>query len=271
MQSQGVFKELLSPLHLGACCTRDEVAHSWERCCDSICSGGIVSRALNFILDYGLVTGSDAVWAPDGTITPGIPGQSSGCVSYNTDGDALAHFSSAIMNNHECPSQCDNGGHEISFENDIRGNEPKATRVVINGANKVEVAQDFILHHGSLVMIFEVYPEFLAYTTGVFTRFSNEKTGLHAVKVIGWGTDSDTGLDYWLCVNSWGNKWGESGLFKIKRGSNESNCENWGFTGILYECDAGQVVNEFGRCEDLQSVFFINFHISYILCTWWSI
>ena len=40
--------------------------------------------------------------------------------------------------------------------------------------------------------------------------------GGHAIKVIGWGNES--GLDYWLCVNSWGPSWGLEGHFKIKVG-----------------------------------------------------
>jgi cathepsin B len=34
--------------------------------------------------------------------------------------------------------------------------------------------------------------------------------------MIGWGTEN--GLDYWLCVNSWNNTWGDAGTFKILMG-----------------------------------------------------
>jgi hypothetical protein len=33
--------------------------------------------------------------------------------------------------------------------------------------------------------------------------------------MIGWGKDPISGDGYWICANSWGPEWGESGFFKI--------------------------------------------------------
>ncbi|UYV78021.1 CTSB [Cordylochernes scorpioides] len=76
--------------------------------------------------------------------------------------------------------------------------------------------------------------------------------GWHAVKLIGWGEEN--GVPYWLGVNSWGTThWGEkesdphqhlcelpqptlnvcsAGLFRIKRGYNELEIENFVFAGL---------------------------------------
>ena len=43
-------------------------------------------------------------------------------------------------------------------------------------------------------------------------------------KVIGWGTDDD-GVDFWIVVNSLGVNWGEHGLLRIRRGTNEVGIE----------------------------------------------
>lgn len=44
------------------------------------------------------------------------------------------------------------------------------------------------------------------------------------MKLIGWGEEQ--GVPYWLMVNSWNEDWGDKGLFKIRRGTNECGIDN---------------------------------------------
>jgi C1A family cysteine protease len=37
------------------------------------------------------------------------------------------------------------------------------------------------------------------------------------VQLVGYGTDEETGLDYWLIRNSWGPYWGEEGFIRLRR------------------------------------------------------
>lgn len=39
----------------------------------------------------------------------------------------------------------------------------------------------------------------------------------HAVLAVGYGYDDDLDIDYWLIKNSWGEAWGETGYFRVKR------------------------------------------------------
>ena len=63
---------------------------------------------------------------------------------------------------------------------------------------------------------FLVYEDFIAYSSGIYKYTEGSLLGGHAVKVLGWGTEN--GIEYWIAANSWGEKWGENGFFKIQKG-----------------------------------------------------
>jgi len=70
-----------------------------------------------------------------------------------------------------------------------------------------------IMTYGTVTAAFTVYEDFLTYKSGVYQHMTGAAEGGHAIKMIGWGTEN--GIDYWLCVNSWNDTWGDHGLFKI--------------------------------------------------------
>lgn len=57
----------------------------------------------------------------------------------------------------------------------------------------------------------------MTYKSGVYVHKTGSALGGHAIKILGWGKES--GLDYWLCANSWNNQWGDDGYFKIAMGN----------------------------------------------------
>lgn len=74
---------------------------------------------------------------------------------------------------------------------------------------------------------FLVHDDFMAWDgKGVYSYDgTSAEQGGHAVLVVGWGRDEALGKDYWVCMNSWGADWGESGFFRIQRGTNECQIE----------------------------------------------
>jgi len=58
------------------------------------------------------------------------------------------------------------------------------------------------------------------YESGVYAGCPKTNIDLdHAVLLVGYGTDSSSGVDYWLIRNSWSPKWGEDGYIKLRRDS----------------------------------------------------
>ena len=80
-----------------------------------------------------------------------------------------------------------------------------------------------IMENGSISAAFFVYEDFQEYRSGIYQYTEGEFKGGHAVKIIGWGEEN--GVKFWIVANSWNPRWGESGFFRIRKGTNECNIE----------------------------------------------
>lgn len=80
----------------------------------------------------------------------------------------------------------------------------------------VNCIKNEIYANGPVETGFTVYNDFFNYAGGIYQHQSKIVAGGHAVKIIGWGVEN--GVKYWICANSWGDKWGEQGFFRIVEG-----------------------------------------------------
>ena len=53
------------------------------------------------------------------------------------------------------------------------------------------------------------------YKDGIITKCSENIN--HAVLAVGYDTDKETGIKYWIVKNSWGENWGEKGYCRIEK------------------------------------------------------
>lgn len=86
-----------------------------------------------------------------------------------------------------------------------------------------------ISNQGPVQTILQINTDFFMYTSGVYKKTNlarPEPAGHHAMRIVGWGED-ETGLKYWTLANSWGREWGEQGLVRVARGTNECKVEEF--------------------------------------------
>ncbi|NP_001280337.1 cathepsin B-like cysteine proteinase 5 precursor [Acyrthosiphon pisum] len=125
--------------------------------------------------------------------------------------------------NHTCEERC-YGNNTIHYYHD----HVKVSHYYNIKSN--EDIQKEVQTYGPVSVKFRVYDDFFLYKSGVYVK--TEKSlyvRRHFAKLIGWGVEN--GVDYWLLVNFWGNEWGQNGLFKIKRGTNEVHVEDYVYAG----------------------------------------
>ncbi|CAL4073539.1 unnamed protein product, partial [Meganyctiphanes norvegica] len=99
------------------------------------------------------------------------------------------------------------------------------------GCNEEEMMKA-LYENGPFAVGYMVYFDFYLYTHGIYhhtelqDRFNPIEDMNHAVLVVGYGVDPDTGEKYWTCKNSWGPDFGEAGYFRIRRGTDECGIES---------------------------------------------
>lgn len=71
-----------------------------------------------------------------------------------------------------------------------------------------------IVEGGPVIGGMAVYADFYAYRSGIYRHVSGALRGYHAVSVIGY----DDAQGCWICKNSWGTGWGDSGFFRVAYG-----------------------------------------------------
>jgi C1A family cysteine protease len=89
--------------------------------------------------------------------------------------------------------------------------------------------KNWLTSMGPLIACFSVYDDFqLDYTGGVYKHVTGEFLGGHCVCVVGY----DDGEQCWICKNSWGSAFGESGFFRIEYGECGIDAEMWTVEGV---------------------------------------
>lgn len=200
------FNQLLSAEEITFCC------HT----CGYGCNGGYPIKAWERFKKHGLVTGGEYK-SGEGCEPYRVPP-----CSYDESGNNTCS-GKPTEKNHRCTRMC-YGDQEIDFDDDHR--YTRDHYYLTYGS-----IQKDVMTYGPIEASFDVYSDFPSYKSGIYEKTENATyLGGHAVKLIGWG--EQFGIPYWLMVNSWNEGWGDNGLFKIRRGTNECGVDNSTTAGV---------------------------------------
>ncbi|CAI2353089.1 unnamed protein product [Caenorhabditis sp. 36 PRJEB53466] len=199
IQSNGTQQPIISVDDILSCCGDS---------CGYGCEGGYSIEALRWWNSKGAVTGGDF--------------KGSGCKPY-----PFAPCTKSPCEESQTPaclSTCQTG-YSANYTSDKHfGSSAYAIE------KTVAAIQTEIYHNGPVEASFKVYADFYQYKSGIYHYVAGKYLGGHAVKIIGWGVEDE--VAYWIIANSWGTTFGETGFFRMKRGSNECGIESNVVAGV---------------------------------------
>ena len=184
------------------------------------CNGGNAFYSHPEMAEHGLVTSSCLTYYSGCTDTPKC---SSGCGS----GQCNAHDASHASCSQRFYAKKALSASDVSAEAGIMHDERYGGYSNFYDTYKQLYMKDgeaalkaAIYTFGGVYISVDVYSNFMSYSHGIYSAKSGGRQGGHAMQAIGWGSES--GVDYWIVENSWGNAWGEGKDFKR---CSESVCE----------------------------------------------
>ncbi len=85
---------------------------------------------------------------------------------------------------------------------------------------RIQTIKQTVFEFGPVATNMALYDDLDKYREGVYTYNGKARSqGGHWVLIVGWNDDpSMTGGGYWICRNSWGEKWGNKGYFNSAYG-----------------------------------------------------
>lgn len=190
------------------CCT-----NCWMRA--NACVTGSPYDVLHYIADTGVCTG-------------GGYGNDNYCKPYYLP--PCAHYGHSAKYP-DCPSgeiyplkctyQCTNRDYKIPYGSDFH----YADYVNMIPMNDIDRAEQELIDNGPIFTSMDIYEDFLTYKSGVYSNSTGNYVAHLSFKIIGFGHDDASGLDYWIGVNGWNEGWGDNGTFKIIKGIDLNNME----------------------------------------------
>ncbi|KAF7626126.1 Pept_C1 domain-containing protein [Meloidogyne graminicola] len=178
------------------------------------CSGGWPLYAWQYMEKNGVVTGSNYT-------------QSTGCKPY-----PFPPLGTETYKAPKCSTYCTNTYWQNNYRDDKKFGTWSSGIQGSTGSEAVEAIKAEIQANGTVVGTMYIYSDFYHYSEGVYKHTSGEYDGGHAIRLIGWGTQTCSGIEqpFWIGINSWNVEWGMKGTFLIAQGNDECHIESMGIS-----------------------------------------
>lgn len=211
--------------------TRNFSGEDLLECCSGCgqgCDGGWIQQTWSQLVSKGLVSGG-LYQSEEGCKPYNIPA----CEHYNLHPDMEEPrpdcYDLEKSKTPKCVKECSNPAYGASYADDII---KLGSYYGITNHKVTDIMAD-LMANGPIETTFTIYEDFLTYTGGVYVHTTGRSKGGHAVKLMGWGVDEESGLDYWLVANSWNYDWGENGFFRVQKGVNMAGIEGSMYAGSM--------------------------------------
>jgi len=200
--SQGAVKTPISSNDLISCCYM----------CGNGCEGGYPDETFYTWSTNGVVTGSGY------TLDEGCSPYPFPVCEHHTNKTKYPACPKDLYKTPTCTKSCQASYKTHTYKSDKTYGAKAVSYSLDNQGVQAEIQSK-----GPVVFTFDVYEDFVTYSSGVYKHSKGKYLGGHAVRAIGWGEEN--GTPYWLIANSWNEDWGDQGYFKIIRGKDDCSIE----------------------------------------------
>ena len=186
------------------------------------CSGGYTSSALQYVVDNGGLCG-EADYSYIGY--PGTASEQATDACRQRWDSSSGHKHACLLSAHLCCLSVCLGARAAGGGADSQCHDECSILASIDSHSCVPALNESALLQALTLQPIAVAIEadqsiFQHYTGGVIDDPKCGQQLDHAVLLIGYGTDSATGQDYYVVKNSWGTGWGIQGYALVARGKN---------------------------------------------------
>jgi cathepsin B len=148
-----------------------------------------------------------------------------GCKNKHKSRDVFDYFTTHGLPTQECVPYVSTDGkeRECSQQNCI---DEKHNPFFVKKCNRTlflsstDAIKQELYRNGPVYCTFDRYSDFDNYKSGIYYMVPSPINNLieqhRGVKVFGWGVENE--IHFWIVMNSWGDKWGENGNFRIRMG-----------------------------------------------------